>query len=134
MYEEEHERKDAQEILRLAGVLDNIDEDVADLCIKIMPKGNDKLISMAELMDGVQGIKEKLMQSLSTSNEGTELKFKVSSAKASDKPCPNGCMYSRSMNQKYPRKCIICGAIEKQGSSLNYPLGKTAQNGEEENG
>jgi hypothetical protein len=37
--EKEHNRKDAVELLRLAGVLDNIDDDVAELCIKLMPKG-----------------------------------------------------------------------------------------------
>lgn len=28
--------------------------------------------------------------------------------------CPNnGCRYSRSMNQEYPRSCVECGAKEK---------------------
>ena len=60
MFEDEYKRKDVQEILRLAGVLDTIDEDVADLCIKLMPKEKDHLISMAELMEGVQKIKNTL--------------------------------------------------------------------------
>jgi hypothetical protein len=61
-YEKEHKRKDTIEILKLAGVLEEIDDEVADLCIKIMPKGNDKLISMADLMKGVQKIKNHLTQ------------------------------------------------------------------------
>lgn len=24
------------------------------------------------------------------------------------------CTYSRSINQEYPRKCVICGEVEKQ--------------------
>lgn len=58
----ERERKGAIEILRLAGVLDNVDDDVASLCIEIMPKGKDQLISMADLMAGVQKIKDKLRE------------------------------------------------------------------------
>ena len=59
MYETERKRKEAVEILKLVGVLDNIDDDVAELCIKLMPKGKDKLISLADLMKGVQEIKNK---------------------------------------------------------------------------
>jgi hypothetical protein len=30
------------------------------------------------------------------------------------KICPNGCTYSRTMNQKYPRTCLVCGNIESK--------------------
>ena len=60
------------------------------------------------------GCYDKREENLSTSqSEGTELPFKVPS-QSSDKPCPNGCSYSRSMNQKYPRKCMVCGTVEKE--------------------
>lgn len=62
--EKEHKRKDAVELLRLAGVLDDVDDDVAELCIKLMPEGKDKLISMAELMSGVQDIKKGFADNL----------------------------------------------------------------------
>jgi len=66
MYEKERQKRDAIEILKLAGCLDNIDDDVAKLCLKVMPKGKDKLISIADLMNGVQEMKDKLKKSLST--------------------------------------------------------------------
>ena len=61
-FEEEHKRKDAIEILKLAGVLDNVDDDVAELCIQLVPKGKDRLISLGDLMTGVQKIKDDYKQ------------------------------------------------------------------------
>jgi hypothetical protein len=58
--DEEAHMKVAVEMLRLAGVLDEVDDDIAELSIKIMPKGKDKLISVSDVMVGVQGIKNKL--------------------------------------------------------------------------
>ncbi len=56
---EERKRKQAQEILRYAGCLDDVDRDVADLCLKIIPKG-EHLISLSDLTYGVQKIKNNL--------------------------------------------------------------------------
>jgi len=83
MYEKERKRQNVIEILKLAGCLDNIDNDVADLCLKVMPKGKDKLISIADLMSGVQKIKNKLKKSLSTLDTSKELNS------SSKKDCSN---------------------------------------------
>lgn len=56
---EEQDRKAGVEILKLAGCLDDTDEDVAELCIGLMPKGKDQCISMADVMEGVQKIVNK---------------------------------------------------------------------------
>ena len=56
---EERKRKYAQELLRYAGCLEDVDMDVADLCLKIMPKG-EHLISLSDLNYGVQKIKNTL--------------------------------------------------------------------------
>lgn len=68
MYEDERKRREATEILKLAGCLDNIDDDVAQLCLELIPKEKDRLISIAELVEGVQKIKNKLKESLSQSS------------------------------------------------------------------
>lgn len=62
MSEIEKERKERHvvELLKLAGCLDEVDNDVAELCIKLIPKDNKQLISLAELMEGVQKIKDNL--------------------------------------------------------------------------
>lgn len=59
--EEERKKREPAEILRLSGCLDNVDKDVANMCIKILPKGK-QLISVSDLMEGVQDIKNKLKQ------------------------------------------------------------------------
>jgi len=62
MFKDERKRKEAQEILKLAGALECVDDDVSDLCLKLMPKNDEHCISMAELMEGVQKIKNTLIQ------------------------------------------------------------------------
>ena len=54
---------DATEILRLAGCLDDIDQEVAEECLKILPEEGDK-ISVADLMEAVQRLKKKWQQPL----------------------------------------------------------------------
>jgi len=62
--EKERKVKYGTEILKLAGCLDNIDEDVAELCLKVMPKDG-QLISMADFMTETQKMKNKLIESIS---------------------------------------------------------------------
>lgn len=51
-------QKKATELLRLADCLDNIDNDVSEQCLAIMPKeGN--LISISDLMESIQKMKRK---------------------------------------------------------------------------
>jgi len=52
------------EILKLAGCLDDVDKDVAELCLKVMPKDG-HLISLADFMKETQKMKNKLSKSLS---------------------------------------------------------------------
>lgn len=54
--EKERQAKAGAEILRYAGCLDNVDNDVAEAVIKVMPKEG-HLISLAELTEEVQKIK-----------------------------------------------------------------------------
>jgi len=58
--EEERKRKSAVEILRYAGCLDDVDNDVAELCLKLVPKDG-VLISLADFNYGVQKIKDTIV-------------------------------------------------------------------------
>ena len=58
--EEERIRKGVKELLKLYGVIDDIDDDVFEECIKLMPPDDEQLISMVDLMKGVQKIKDKM--------------------------------------------------------------------------
>lgn len=62
--------KKAVEMLKLAEVFVNIDDDVIELCLSLYPKDESKLLSMADLVKGVQDIKNKLksLQSCSEDN------------------------------------------------------------------
>jgi len=60
--EKERKKRSPLELLKLTGCLEEVDDDVADLCMKLVPN-DDKLISLADLMEGVQKIKDKLNSS-----------------------------------------------------------------------
>jgi len=54
-------------------VVYNIDEDVATLCLEVLPTDG-QLISIADFMESVQKMKNKLIKTLSTSGKPKELK------------------------------------------------------------
>lgn len=55
---QERKRKSPGEILKLCGVLEEVDVDVADVCMSVVPKDG-KLISLADLTKKVQAMKYK---------------------------------------------------------------------------
>jgi hypothetical protein len=48
------------ELLKFLDATGRVDEDVADLCLALVPKEKDVLLSLSDLMDGVQDIKNRL--------------------------------------------------------------------------
>lgn len=63
--------KQGAEILRYAGCLDDIDDDVAELAVGLIPPGDGR-ISMADLTIGIQKIKDELLEK---QEETTLLRF-----------------------------------------------------------
>lgn len=53
-------QKKTVELLRYANCLDGIDDDVANLCLELIPKDKTNLLSVADLNTGMQKIKDAM--------------------------------------------------------------------------
>lgn len=89
----------------------------------------DEALKMAiEWVEGWKGIapskiellrvlKEALEQPVKSITEGATMFKQIGNSPKPPSPLPpmHTCIYSRTMNQEYPRKCIQCGKVEAIG-------------------
>ena len=88
---------------------------------------------LRKLKETIQACKEALEQPAQAITEGNQLSnLKVGSKPEKPLPPPapkHICIYSKTMNQEYPRKCIHCGEVESIIQPAQEPVGYVTNSG-----